>query len=287
MFRRFLAPALTAVLLGACSPSGQEAATAPPAAPEAPSAPAAPAAEAASPAAPSTLAPAAAATVEAAAPATAPAAQGPLRDPNAPPPRLGTDFEVLAAPQPTWNPADPRIEVAEVFSYMCHVCAEVQPSIDLYKPTLPADARWVYVPAPFGGPWDQATRAYFTAEALGLSEKVHSQVFPAIFVQKKIQRGTPEEFADLYASFGADRARFLATMSSFGITAKLNRAKQFSLRTGVNATPTIIVNGKYRVMNTRDRGVQGMFDTVNYLIERERAAAAAPSEAAAAPAAAS
>ena len=194
---------------------------------------------------------------------------------------------MLAAPQPTWNPSDPRIEIAEVFSYMCHVCAEVQPSIDLYKPTLPSDARWVYVPAPFGGPWDQATRAYFTAEALGMSEQVHSRVFPAIFVEKKIQRGTPEEFADLYAGFGADRARFLATMSSFGITAKLNRAKQFSLRTGVNATPTIIVNGKYRVMNTRDRGVQGMLDTVNYLIERERAAAAAPAEAAAAPAAAS
>ena len=131
MFRRFLAPALTAVLLGACSPSGQESATTPPVAPDAPSAPAAPPAEAASPTPPATLAPAASASVGAAAPSAATAAQAPLRDPNAPPPRLGTDFEVLAAPQPTWNPSDPRIEIAEVFSYMCHVCAEVQPSIDL------------------------------------------------------------------------------------------------------------------------------------------------------------
>ena len=194
-------------------------------------------------------------------------------------PRLGTDYEVLSVPQPTWNAADGKVEVVEVFSYMCHVCAEVQPTVDQYKPHLPADARWSYVPAAFGGPWDQAARAYFASEAMGIADSTHSRVFPAIFVQQKIQKGTAEEFADLYASFGADRARFLDTMSSFGVTAKFNRAKQFALRTGVTGTPTIIVNGKYRVTNTRDRGIRGMLATVDYLIARERAgapAAAAP-----------
>ena len=228
-------------------------------------------------------APAAATSVASAAPAevatpAAPVAPNPV-DPNAPPPRPGTDYEVLSVPQPTWNAADGKVEVVEVFSYMCHVCAEVQPTVDQYKPHLPADARWSYVPAAFGGPWDQAARAYFASEAMGIADSTHSRVFPAIFVQQKIQKGTAEEFADLYASFGADRARFLDTMSSFGVTAKFNRAKQFALRTGVTGTPTIIVNGKYRVTNTRDRGIRGMLATVDYLIARERAgapAAAAP-----------
>jgi thiol:disulfide interchange protein DsbA len=265
MFRRLLATVLTAAALGACSNPTPPAAPAAPAEPVAPT----PAPDTAAPAAPASVAPAAAASVASATPA-APAA--PVVDPNAPPPRLGTDYEVLSAPQPTWNPADGKIEVTEVFSYMCHVCAEVQPSVDLFKPTLPADVRWVYVPAAFGGPWDTAARAYFTAQVMGVADRAHSQVFPAIFVQQKIKQGTPEEFADLYAGFGADRATFLSTLSSFGVTAKFNRAKQFALRTGVTGTPTIIVNGKYKVMNTRDRGVQGMFATVNYLVAQERAA---------------
>lgn len=282
MFRRFLAAALTVASLAACSNQNQEAAPAAPAAPEAPAAPAADTtapADTAAPAATSSSAPAAPASVAAAAAAQpAPAAL----DPNAPVPRVGTDYEVLPAPQPTWNPADGKIEVAEVFSYMCHVCAEVQPSVDLFKPTLPADVRWVYVPAAFGGPWDTAARAFFAAQVMGVADRAHSQVFPAIFVQNKIKQGTPEEFADLYAGFGANRATFLSTMQSFGVTAKFNRAKQFALRTGVTGTPTIIVAGKYKVMNTRDRGVQGMFATVNYLVAQERAASqsAAPAPAA-------
>ena len=282
MLRRLLAPALIAATLGACSQSSQEAAPPAPVAPSAPSAPA-PTITPASAATVASAAPAAATSVASAAPAevatpAAPVAPNPV-DPNAPPPRPGTDYEVLSVPQPTWNAADGKVEVVEVFSYMCHVCAEVQPTVDQYKPHLPADARWSYVPAAFGGPWDQAARAYFASEAMGIADSTHSRVFPAIFVQQKIQKGTAEEFADLYASFGADRARFLDTMSSFGVTAKFNRAKQFALRTGVTGTPTIIVNGKYRVTNTRDRGIRGMLATVDYLIARERAgapAAAAP-----------
>ena len=282
MLRRLLAPALIAATLGACSQSSQEVAPPAPVAPSAPSAPAATTTPA-SAATVASAAPAAATSVASAAPAevatpAAPVAPNPV-DPTAPPPRPGTDYEVLSVPQPTWNAADGKVEVVEVFSYMCHVCAEVQPTVDQYKPHLPADARWSYVPAAFGGPWDQAARAYFASEAMGIADSTHSRVFPAIFVQQKIQKGTAEEFADLYASFGADRARFLDTMSSFGVTAKFNRAKQFALRTGVTGTPTIIVNGKYRVTNTRDRGIRGMLATVDYLIARERAgapAAAAP-----------
>jgi len=275
MLRRVLAPALIIATLGACSQSSPQDAA--PAAAPTPVAPAVDAVPAPTPAASAaTLAPASPATVAAAAAAPVPAAP---TDPNAPVPRQGTDYELLSAPQPTWNPADGKIEVVEVFSFMCHVCAEVQPAVDLFKPTLPADVRWSYVPAAFGGPWDTAARAFFAAQAMGIDERSHSKVFPAIFVDQKIKQGTPEEFADLYASFGADRGTFLSTMASFGVTAKFNRAKQFALRTGVTGTPTIIVNGKYRVMNTRDRGPQGMFATVTYLAAQERAQAAAPAPA--------
>jgi len=46
---------------------------------------------------------------------------------------------------------------------------------------------------------------------------------------------------------------------------------QFALRGGVNATPMIIVNGKYRAMATGDRGMQGLLDTVDWLVAHERA----------------
>lgn len=199
-----------------------------------------------------------------------------------PAPRPGVDFVELTTPQPTW--AQGKIEVVEVFGYSCGGCAAFQPKVNVWKPRLGSDVRFAYVPGVFGGIWDNFARAYFAAEAMGVLDKTHDAMFKAIHLDHRIRSGSLEEIADLYASFGIDRATFLSTMNSFAVNAKMNRAKQFALRTGVNATPTIIVAGKYRVMTTQDRGHDGMLATVDWLLARERAAAKAASNAPAKPA---
>lgn len=198
-------------------------------------------------------------------------------------PRLGTDYEVISPAQPTFG-APGKIEVAEVFSYHCIHCADFQPYVNRWKAKLPADVRLTYVHAAFGGPIDNLARGFYAAETLGATERTHDAFFRAFHVERKIATGTLDEVADVYAGLGLDRKQVLDTMNSFGVTSKVNRAKQFAQRTGVNATPTIIVAGKYRVSATADRGFDGMLQTVDYLVARERAAA--PARPAAAPAAA-
>jgi len=188
-------------------------------------------------------------------------------------PQQGHDFEILPTPQPTWGQG--KIEVAEVFSYRCIHCAEFQPKVNAWKKTMPADVRWEYVPGVFGGTWDTFARAYFAAQLMGVQPRTHDAVFKGVFVEQAAGTGTAEDIATMYAKFGVDRAKFLAAMNSFGVNAKLNRAKQFAMRTGVQSTPTIIINGKYRVLVTRDRGFDGMLATTNWLIAKERAAKAA------------
>ena len=273
MFHRLLVPAILLAALCACSQSD-----APPAA-DAAATPSAPAVEApaAAPGA-DTSAPADATTAPASAEATAAAAAAAAAasapDPNAPPPREGTDYDAVATPQSTWAPADGRIEIAEVFSYQCVHCSEFQPLVTQYTSNLPADVRWQYVPAAFGGTWSEFARAYFAADIMGVQKRTHDAVFNGVFVEQKIKTGTPEEIADFYGTLGVDRNRFLATMASFGVTAKLNRAKQFALATGVTATPTLIINGRWRVNVTTDRGFKGMLETANFIIQKERAAGA-------------
>jgi thiol:disulfide interchange protein DsbA len=189
-------------------------------------------------------------------------------------PRLGTDYELLPTPQPTFAPASGKIEIDEVFSYRCIHCAEFQPSVNAWEKTKPADVNWVYVPAAFGESWDDFARAYYAAEIMGVRERTHNMVFKGVFEDNLIKTGSQEEIADMYGKFGVDRNTFLATMQSFGVTAKLNRSRQFALRTGVQATPTIILNGKYRVSVTRDRGFDGLLKTVDFLIAQERNATA-------------
>ena len=205
------------------------------------------------------------------APAAKPSSPAPAARPANPGfmPRVGTDFVVLPSPQPTF--AQGKIEVAEVFSYRCIHCAEFQPKVNAWKKSMPKDVRWEYVPGVFGGTWDTFARAYFAAQLMGVQEKTHDKVFNAVFVEQSAGDGSLEAIATMYAKLGVDKAKFLATANSFGVTAKINKAKQFAMRTGVDGTPTIIVNGKYRVSVTPDRGFEGMLATTDFLIAQERA----------------
>lgn len=189
-------------------------------------------------------------------------------------PREGIDYTVLATPQPTYGQGG--IEVAEVFAYTCIHCANLQPLLNTWKAALPSDVRFVYVPGAFGGVSDNFARGFYAAEAMGLLDKTHDDAFKAVLIERRFQTGSVEEIADFYATHGADRDAFLSTMQSFSVNAKINRARQFSLRTGVNSTPTMIVNGKYSAVATQGGGAEGLLRTVDWLVARERAAATAP-----------
>ncbi|MFY2763083.1 thiol:disulfide interchange protein DsbA/DsbL [Arenimonas sp. MALMAid1274] len=202
----------------------------------------------------------------AAAPEPAPAMPDPA---NAP--REGIDYKVLPEPQPTFGQGG--IEVAEVFAYTCIHCANLQPAIDTWKPRLPSDVRFVYVPGAFGGIGDNFARAYYAAETMGLLEKTHSKMFNAVFVEKAFTNASEEEIADWYATQGANRDAFLSTMKSFAVTAKLNKARQFAMRTNIESTPTLIIAGKYSAQQN-ERGPDGLFRTIEWLVARERAQAA-------------
>lgn len=199
----------------------------------------------------------------------------------------GKQYVEIPGGQP-FAPLDDKVEVVEVFNYVCPACAAFQPLVNSWKPTLGSDVRFVYVPAAFGGNWDPYVRAYYTAEALGVAEKAHDAAFNAIHVERSLQgergKDTPEQIAAFYAKHGADAATFASTMASFAIDAKFNRAKQFIARNQVNSTPTMIVDGRYKAAG---ESFEEILANTKLLVERARAArqAASAAPAAEAPAA--
>jgi thiol:disulfide interchange protein DsbA len=206
---------------------------------------------------------------------------------KAPPLVAGVDYAEIPNGQP-FETADGRIEVAEAFGYVCPYCAAVQPTVRAMKEKFPPDVRMVYVPAAFGGPWDNYAKGYYAAEAMGLVDKTHDAMFRAIHIDKTLkgERGmdTPEQIAAFYAAYGADPKQFASSMQSFAVATKINRGKQFILNAFSNgdspSTPAFVVNGKYRV---KGKTVDDVFRVLNQLIVAERAKlAAAPAPAPAA-----
>jgi thiol:disulfide interchange protein DsbA len=270
-----LALVLTALLplMVACTPQDGSADATAPATPAAATPEAAPADAAATPADES-AAPAAEPAGEAAA---APAedkvpvpAQARLVGPE---PVAGTDYVAIEGGQPI-QPAAGKIEVAEVFNYVCPACARFQPMVASWKAGLPSDVNFVYVPAMFGSYWDDYSRAYYAAEALGVQEKTHDALYAAIHIEHSLNgelgsHDSPQDIANFYGKHGVDAKTFLDTMGSFSVVAKANRAKQFIQRSKITGTPSLIVNGKYLV---KGKSYEDMLRIADHLIARERAA---------------
>lgn len=201
-------------------------------------------------------------------------------------PRLNVDYTILATPQPVYSPVKGKIEVAEVFSYACGACASANAPISAWNKTKAPDVNFVYVHSVVqGGPWERFARGFFAADAKKIQARSHDAVFQAVFVDQSLSHSASlEDIAKFYSKFGVTSAQMLAIMNSPSVNAKLNRSKQFSLRTGANSTPTIIVAGKYKLNATRDGGYTGMMKTVDFLVAKERAALIARAAAKPAPA---
>ncbi len=189
-----------------------------------------------------------------------------------PAPVEGSDYVTIDQGQP-YAPLRGRIEVVEVFGYWCPHCAEFQPALSTWTRAQPADVRFTTVPAVFTA-GDVLARAYFAAEHFGMLPRLHDAIFQAIHVDATLPRDpSVDEMAGWFGQHGLDAARARAYMLSPAVDAKLEYARQFAMRSGVEGTPTLIINGRYRITaRTHEEGLR----TASALIDSLRVAPRRP-----------
>ena len=195
----------------------------------------------------------------------------------------GKNYFVIDPPQPTTS--GDKIEVTEVFSYGCPACNFSYSAVDKLKKDLPPYAVMNYVPASFNPSedWPMFQRAYLAAKALGVADKTHDAMFDAVWksgelatmdkTTNRLKNPQPsiEDAAKWYAKNGGIKAEdFLATANSFTINTRMKQADAYVKATGVDQTPTIIVNGKYRLTTVSAGGDWSKAEQlVLYLVRKE------------------
>lgn len=206
-----------------------------------------------------------------AAPAATPAAQASAPAEVAHDWQLGADYKLIDPRVPTAT--GDKIEVAEVFSYACPHCAHFQPFMDELKAKLPANAQIVLIPAVFNPSWEPFARAFYAARSMGILDKTHQALFDALH-RDNLPLGDLQALSGFYAQHsGVSAAAFMSTASSFIVDSQIARGNQLVRDYGVSATPTLVVNGKYRVEMSAERhiGPAEAIDIVLFLVKQESA----------------
>jgi len=115
-----------------------------------------------------------------------------------------------------------------------------------WEKTKPTDVELVLVPTIFRDSWEPMARTYYALDSMGQVQKLHDALFKTWNLEN-----TPLLDETAIRSFvstrGVDGAKFSAAYNSFSVQSRVTRSKQMIRSYGVEGTPTMIVDGKYRI----------------------------------------
>ena len=175
-------------------------------------------------------------------------------------------YETISPAQPTQNPD--KVEVIEFFWYGCPHCYAFEPLLEKWAKNLPKNVEFIRQPAAFNETWSKHAKAYFTAEALGVVDKVHADFFDAI-QNKKQDLDTEASLAKFFAEHGINETQFHETYNSFIVDTKMRQAPLLAAKYGITGVPALIVNGRYRINGTLAGSHENMIVVLNKLIAQE------------------
>lgn len=172
------------------------------------------------------------------------------------------------------KPADPkRIAVEEFFWYGCQHCFHFEPEISAWVKKKPADVDFTRVPASLGRPEGMAhQKAYYTAEALGVTEKIHKPLFDGIH-EKHLPLVNQESLGNFFnAQVGVLPDVFNSTFTGFAVDSRVRRADQLAKDYMIFSVPTVVVGGKYQVTAQMAGGTfTDVTKVMDFLVEKVRA----------------
>jgi len=187
--------------------------------------------------------------------------------------REGKHYMRLVPSQPTIGGAD-KVEVAEFFWYGCGHCYNLEPEINAWAEEVPANVRFVRVPAMWNEVLQLHAQLYYTEEVLVRDGKIaDGEAFRRAVFEEYHRRGnrmlSQDAIYRVFERYGVSQEDFTKTWGSFEVSQKLRVASDLARRYGISAVPALIVNGKYRTGGAEAGSYPKMFELVDELIVRE------------------
>jgi protein dithiol oxidoreductase (disulfide-forming) len=164
----------------------------------------------------------------------------------------GVNYTRLVPAQPTSAPAG-QVEVLEFFWYACPHCYDMDPLVEAWRKSKPAYISFSRVHVMWNESHRALARLYYTLEALGKLDQLHSEVFKEIHVKGNplVARDPNNAFeterlqTEFVKKFGVSEDDFKKAYHSFAVETALQRADELVQRYRIDGVPTFVVNGKY------------------------------------------
>lgn len=185
----------------------------------------------------------------------------------------GVHYRTLKAPvvfEAAGNAAD--VAVQEFFWYGCPHCQAFEPRVKQWLQTAPADIDFQQLPVA----WNELTRlhaaVFYAAEEANNPEVLHEKLFERIIEirQERNIASQIEQIAEVFAGHGIDAAEFDSKLKSPAVQSKIDTIVKMMKDAEVASTPTVLVGGRWVVLNNEAVAEVGVFNVIDYLVGKGR-----------------
>jgi len=181
--------------------------------------------------------------------------------------RRDVDYRLIPQPQPVES--GDRIEVIDFFFYACQYCNDLLPHLDRWQKRKPADVAFKRVPVVRHDSWIPLAKTYFTLEAMGAADRLHSAVYRSYHVED-LSMSQDKVIAEWAEKHGLDREKFMTIYRSDEIRLKAERARKMTMDYDIQGTPSIVVDGKFLTSSGMTPGVPQVVAVLDGLIRLAR-----------------
>jgi len=159
--------------------------------------------------------------------------------------------------------------VTEVFWYGCPHCYAFDPLLDAWV-TKQGDAiNFSRIPLSGSAAYNQHARIFYTAQALGLGEKMHKAIFDSIH-QRHNMLSDEASVQKLFADYGVTTEKLAETWKSFSVETALHRNDTVIVALKIPSVPAMVVNGKYLVsVESAVPSHEAMLEVVEFLLHKK------------------
>ncbi len=179
----------------------------------------------------------------------------------------GEGYRTINAEPPT---VEGPVEVLEFFWYGCGACYQFAPLVDTWKDDLAEGVVFTRVPAVLNPNWRLHGQAFYTAEALGVTERMHGRIFTSIHQERRFLQ-SEAEVRSLFVSNGVSGEDFDTAWNSFAVDSQLRRAERLAREYRVRATPSMVIAGHYVSDPSTAGGLRELLQLTDRLTERLQA----------------
>lgn len=181
--------------------------------------------------------------------------------------QAGREYLRLDPPRPVASGS--RIEVLEFFYYGCPVCYEFQPHMSRWLYQAPAYVALQRVPVLSSENWEPFAKLYYTLEILGDVGRLHWPIYDNFhFDGKKLNEA--RDMIDWVSHNGVDRDKFINTLESDEVKARLERSRELVKLYEVRGVPSVVVDGKYLTSARLAGGTRQLAQVVDFLVKLAR-----------------